>query len=130
MWGEWLVGGLPRGRQGSAAGGGSRAAAQRDGMHPHHSGVSYQPVPFALRRLLLTGLCIACCRDQGFQPSPCRQAATVRKAAASQAKDLHSECKHVGTDSKPVPVRAKPQRRDGEGELPQSPGSQAPPPQT
>lgn len=50
----------------------------------------------------------------------------MRKAATSQAKDLQGECKCVGSDSKPVPVQAKPQRRDGEGEPPQSPGSQAP----
>lgn len=60
-------------------------------------------------------------QDQGFQPSPCRRVATVRKAAASQATDFHSECKYAGNDSKAVPVRANPQHRDGGGRAPAEP---------
>lgn len=69
MGGEWLVGGLPGGRQGSAVVCGSGAAAQWDEMHPHRSGVSYQPVLFALCRLLLAAFCITCCRTRASSPA-------------------------------------------------------------
>lgn len=94
-WGELLAGGLFGGRQGSSVG---RTELLPGGMGCSGTarGSPSSPCHLLAQAALLQPL-------SGLHiPSSPRPAATVRKAATNQVKDLHREHKHVGTDS-PAP---------------------------